>query len=340
MQNKVALVVDDSRVARMTLSKLLLARDFEVVEMPSGEEALDYLYSDKSKPSLVFMDVMMGGMDGLTATQQIKADSNLQALPVVICTGNDSEADIDKAMATGAMAVLSKPPVEEQLAEILSSVPIHDLVVEVEPQSVAIDEEALVAKVLANIEQGLLQRAQQHTREIAEDVAGKVAREQAKTETETMLPALTEQISQAASVAAEETANRVCKVVARESIATNAEQAVDRAVNEQGLSEKIMALLSNEGAAWLKRQEQQLQSDVSQKLEQKITSAIDAYLKEHLPPMIGSIVHASVQEAVKGSDDVKKDEAFSQLASRVKLLNDLVIGLGVVVLGLAIMTLI
>ncbi len=348
MQNKVALVVDDSRVARMTLSKLLLARDFEVVEMPSGEEALDYLYSEKNKPSLVFMDVMMGGMDGLTATQQIKADSNLQSLPVVICTGNDTEADIDKAMATGAVAVLSKPPVEEQLAEILSSLPAEEAIAESEPQSVAVDETTLVAKVIASIEQDLLARAQQHAREVAEDIsrqiaedtAEKVAREQTRTEAESMLPALTEQISQAASGAAEETANRVCKVVASESIATNAEQAVDRAVNEQGLSEKIMALLSNEGAAWLKRQEQLLQADLSQNIEQTIAPAIDDYLKVHLPPKVGPIVHAAVQEAVTGSDAVKKEEAFSQLASRVKLLNGVVIGLGLAVLGLAVIVLI
>ncbi|MBL4637939.1 MAG: response regulator [Proteobacteria bacterium] len=341
MQNKLALVVDDSRVARMTLSKLLHANNFDVVEMPSGEEALDYLYSTQTKPGIVFMDVMMGGMDGLEATQKIKAESTLQTMPVVICTGNDAEADIEKAMATGAVAVLSKPPVAEQLAEILAAVPSSEEVID-EPPLVAIDEAALVAKVISAIEQDLLIRTQQQAREMAEDIsrqiaedtAEKVAKEQVKAETEAMLPAMTEQISQVVTGVAEETAHRVCKVVANESIAKNAEQAVQRAVHAQGLTEKIAALLSNEGGTWLQRQEQQLHKELSQKVEQIIAPNIDEYLQENLPPKVGPIVHAAVQEAITSLDVAEKEEAFLLLAKRVTILNRVVIGLGVMIVGL------
>lgn len=345
MQNKVALVVDDSRVARMTLSKLLLAHDFEVIEKSSGEEALEYLYSTQTKPTLVFMDVMMGGMNGLEATQQIKAESSLQDLPVVICTGNDSEADIEKAKATGAAAVLSKPPAAEQLAQILDSATMEDAELEIEfPESTAVDEAALVAKVISAIEQDLMARTQQHAREMAEDIsrqvaedtAEKVAKEQAKTETEAILPALTEQISQTANDVAEETANRVCKIVANESIAKNAEQAVDRAVNDQGLSEKVMALLSNEGVPWLKRQEQQLHGELTKKITQTVTPTIDTYLQETLPPMIGPIVHAAVQEAMTPTDVVEKEDTVVLLTKRVAILNKAVIGLGILILVLLI----
>ena len=342
MQNKLALVVDDSRVARMTLSKLLLKNDFEVVEMPSGEQALDYLYSANTKPDIIFMDVMMEGMDGLMATQQIKAESSLQAMPVVICTGNEAEADINKAMAAGAVAVLSKPPAAEQLAAILSSVTKADVEQPEEPISVVIDEAALVAKVMSAIEQDLLMRTQQQAREMAEDIsrqiaedtAEKVAREQAKAETESILPALTEQLSQTAKTVAEETAHRVCKIVANESIAKNAQQAVQRAVNEQGLTEKIMALLSNEGGPWLKRQEQQLHDGLSQKLEQSLAPNIDEYLQEHLSPMLGPIVHAAVQEAITSEEAAEKEEAFLLLVKRVTFLNRVVIALGIMILGL------
>lgn len=340
MQNKLALVVDDSRVARMTLSKLLLAHELEVVEIPSGEEALDYLHSTQTKPDIIFMDVMMGGMDGLATTKKIKADSEIPAMPIVICTGNDTEADRNMALSTGAEGFITKPPIDEQLTEVLS------LVVATEPEeieapiSAAVDEAALVAKVISTIEQDLFSRAKQHAREMAEDIsrqiaedtAEKVAKEQSKTETQAMLPELTEQVSQAANDIAEETANRVCKIVANESIAKNAELAVDRAVNDQGLAEKIMALLSNEGDTWLKRQEQQLHDELTQKVKQVIAPNVEEYLQEHMSPMMGPIVHAAIQEAMTSPDVIEKEEAAALLAKRVTILNGVVIGLGVVVL--------
>jgi CheY-like chemotaxis protein len=352
MQNKLALVVDDSRVARMTLSKLLHGNDFDVVESPSGEAALDYLYSDQAKPDIIFMDVMMGGMDGLMATQQIKAESSFQAMPVVICTGNDAEADTNKAMAVGAVAVLSKPPLAEQLAEVLSSVTKMEVEQVVkqdpEPSSMTIDEAALVAKVISTIEHDLIAQTQQHAREMAEDIsrqiaedtAEKVAREQTKTETQAMLPALTEQLSQAANTVAEETAQRVCKIVANESIAKNAQQAVQRAVNEQGLAEKIMALLANEGGPWLKRQEQQLHDELARNLEKTIAPAIEDYLQENLPPKLGPIVHAAVQEAMTSSDAIEKEDQMNALIKRVSILNGVVIVLGVAILALAVLVLV
>lgn len=350
MQNKLALVVDDSRVARMTLKKLLHLNDFEVVESPSGEAALDYLYSDQTKPDIIFMDVMMEGMDGLMTTQQIKAESNFQAMPVVMCTGNDDEADASKAMAVGAVAVLSKPPVAEQLAKVLSSVTKIEVakIEGAEPSSVVVDDDALVAKVISAIEHDLMAQTQQHAREMAEDIsrqiaedtAEKVAKEQTRIEAESMLPALTEQLSQAANVVAEETAQRICKIVANESIAKNAEQAVQRAVNEQGLAEKIMALLSQEGGPWLIRQEQQLHDELTHKLEKSIAPAIDDYLQEHLPPKLGPIVHAAVQEAIVSPDAIEKEDHMNVLIKRVNILNGVVIGLGVVILALTVLVLV
>ena len=62
MTNKLALVVDDSRMARHVLSKMLTEQGIDVDSVESGEEALGYL-CDK-KPSMIFMDHTMPGMDG------------------------------------------------------------------------------------------------------------------------------------------------------------------------------------------------------------------------------------------------------------------------------------
>ncbi|OUR70796.1 hypothetical protein A9Q78_11910 [Methylophaga sp. 41_12_T18] len=345
---KIALVVDDSRVARMTLSKLLVAQDFDVVEKASGEDALTYLLSEPVRPAIIFMDVMMGGMDGLAATTKIKSTPDLQIIPVVICTGNDSDADRDKAMAVGAKAVLSKPPVAEQLDAIVASITIAkpEAIVEPEQQAVTINEAELVASVMSKIEQDLLAQAKLHAREIAEDIsrqiaedtAEKVAKEHAKIETQAMLPELTATVSQAANTVAEETANRVCKVVANESVAKNAELAVQRAVNNLGLAEKMMAMLANEGATWLNRQQQQLQATLDKQLTESMPAKIEAYLQENLSVKIGPIVHAAVQEALPKTADTEQEDALALLTQRVSSLNSMVIGLGVAVVVLLVLS--
>lgn len=166
---KIALVVDDSRVARMTLSKLLVAHDLEVVELGSGEEALAYLKGEDVKPDIIFMDVMMGGMDGLTATQQIKADENLKHIPVVVCTGHDTDADRAKSQEVGAVATLTKPPEAEaleaiiaELAQQMTSAP------QASPASSFIDTTELLAELRTLVKQDLLPTMQQELRELAE----------------------------------------------------------------------------------------------------------------------------------------------------------------------------
>lgn len=177
---QIALVVDDSRVARMTLSKLLVAHDLEVVELDSGEEALAYLKGGNVYPDIIFMDVMMGGMDGLMATQKIKADDNLKHIPVVICTGHDTDADREKSLAVGAISTLTKPPKAEALDALIDELAQHISTIppkEVQPE---IDSTALLMKLMATVEQNLLPTMQQELRDIASMVSRQVAIEAAE----------------------------------------------------------------------------------------------------------------------------------------------------------------
>ncbi len=114
-----ALVVDDSRVARLTLSKLLAPYNLDIVQIASGEEALSYLNAGHANPDIIFMDVTMQGLDGLETTKKIKENEALNAIPVVMCTGHDTQSDQNNAFAAGAIAALTKPPKREILAEIM-----------------------------------------------------------------------------------------------------------------------------------------------------------------------------------------------------------------------------
>ncbi|MDT8311005.1 MAG: response regulator [Methylophaga sp.] len=157
MATKLALVVDDSRVARLTLNKILLGHSLRVVEQDSAESALKWLQQQSELPDIIFMDLMMPGMDGITATRAIKANAHWQTIPVVVCTGNDSELDKSKAADNGAVAVLAKPPAADVVTQILSQLPQQSIPTSApeqpQPQLAARDEEALLSKLQQQLEQ-------------------------------------------------------------------------------------------------------------------------------------------------------------------------------------------
>jgi CheY-like chemotaxis protein len=103
---KRALVVDDSRSARVVLSRMLERYGILVDSAESAEAALDYL-KDR-RPDVIFMDHLMPGMDGLTAVREIKANPELAAIPIMMYTSQEGELYSGQARASGAIGVLPK----------------------------------------------------------------------------------------------------------------------------------------------------------------------------------------------------------------------------------------
>jgi CheY-like chemotaxis protein len=60
-------------------------------------------------PALVLMDLWMPGMDGLTATQHLKADTRTVGVPVLALSAQSLAPDPTQATAAGAAAFLAKP---------------------------------------------------------------------------------------------------------------------------------------------------------------------------------------------------------------------------------------
>ena len=85
MTIKSALLVDDSKVARFALSKLLEKLNLKVDMVSSGEEALTFL-KNNTNPDVIFMDHLMPGMNGVDATKEIKMNSATSEIPVIMCT--------------------------------------------------------------------------------------------------------------------------------------------------------------------------------------------------------------------------------------------------------------
>ncbi|TNC85336.1 MAG: response regulator, partial [Alcanivorax sp.] len=117
MTNKLALVVDDSRMARHVLSKMLTEQGIDVDSVESGEEALGYL-CDK-KPSMIFMDHTMPGMDGFQCLRAIKNDPHTAMIPIIMYTSKEGEVYESQARALGAVDVLPKTLKPLTLAKVL-----------------------------------------------------------------------------------------------------------------------------------------------------------------------------------------------------------------------------
>lgn len=104
------LAVDDSRVMRRAMSKIL-SSDYDVIEAENGEDAWTILLNDSSI-SVVFTDLNMPFLDGFGLLQRIREsdDARLQETPVIIITGKDDDDDTKQdVLNKGANDFITKP---------------------------------------------------------------------------------------------------------------------------------------------------------------------------------------------------------------------------------------
>src|SRR5258708_17032280 len=104
MARKSALVVDDSKSARVILSRMLEKYDIEVDMAESAEQAIEYLKTNR--PDAIFMDHLMPRMDGLHAVQVIKGNPQTAMIPIMMYISHVSALYLGQARALGAIGVL------------------------------------------------------------------------------------------------------------------------------------------------------------------------------------------------------------------------------------------
>jgi len=107
------LISDDHPVVRAGLSGMISAEaGFEVIgEAGNGKEAI--ALTGELKPDVVLMDLRMPEMDGVTAIEHIKAD--YPDVNILVLTTYESDADILRAIETGATGYLLKDTPREEL---------------------------------------------------------------------------------------------------------------------------------------------------------------------------------------------------------------------------------
>ena len=139
---KILLVEDNDDDVELTLAALAknnLAN--EVVVAHEGGEALDYLHRrgefharPPGNPVVVFLDLKMPKMDGLEVLRQIKSDSKLNTIPVVILTASREEADLAHSYELGANSYVVKPVDFQQFADAIRQLGMFWAVVNEPPQ--------------------------------------------------------------------------------------------------------------------------------------------------------------------------------------------------------------
>ena len=112
------LVVDDNATNRLILLRILKRWGVQAAEAESGANALislrDAALSDEPF-QLILMDVMMPGMDGFSALEQIRQDPDLDRPAILMLSSIDRRMDIARARKLGASAYLIKPVISSEL---------------------------------------------------------------------------------------------------------------------------------------------------------------------------------------------------------------------------------
>lgn len=120
LQDLVALVVDDSTVARRIVSEALQREGLTVVEAEDGMHAFEIMESKMAEIDIVITDLMMPRMDGMELCRKIRNHPDIPHLPIIFLTGAEDQSQLLEIFKAGATDYLVKPFLKEELLARLS----------------------------------------------------------------------------------------------------------------------------------------------------------------------------------------------------------------------------
>ena len=114
------LAVDDDRIDLAIVERLLNKDEYDLRTAPTGEEALEV--ATDFQPDIILLDVMMPGMSGYDVCRQIRADSKLQHVKIIIVSGLAMVSERLAGYEAGADDYITKPYDE---AELLAKIRVY-----------------------------------------------------------------------------------------------------------------------------------------------------------------------------------------------------------------------
>ena len=118
MKRKRVLVVDDEPAVRAAIRQHLRLMGYEVVEAHSAEVALAFLNEDP--PDLVLLDVLIGETHGWDVLSTIRANPDLERLPVVMVSALGDPHHVQESKSRGANDHIQKPFDPHHLIQVVS----------------------------------------------------------------------------------------------------------------------------------------------------------------------------------------------------------------------------
>jgi chemosensory pili system protein ChpA (sensor histidine kinase/response regulator) len=116
-QIPLVLVVDDSITVRRVTQRLLQREGYRVSLAADGLQALERLQQER--PAVVLSDIEMPRMDGFDLARNIRADSAMAGLPIIMITSRIAEKHRDYARTLGVNHYLGKPYSEDELLRLV-----------------------------------------------------------------------------------------------------------------------------------------------------------------------------------------------------------------------------
>ena len=101
------LVVDDSTTVVATLRRMLEQNGYEVIEALDGEKGVELATADP--PDLIFLDIILPGINGFAALRQLRRDARTREVPVIMMSGNEQATEQFYAQRIGADDFMKKP---------------------------------------------------------------------------------------------------------------------------------------------------------------------------------------------------------------------------------------
>ena len=122
MPNKI-LIVDDEPSIIVPVQFLMEQNGYDVLVAFSGEEAMEII-ADK-KVDLILLDIMLPVIDGFEVCQRVRENLQWNKIKIILLTALGSDANVEKGLALGADAYITKPfsnvDIVEQVKELLGN---------------------------------------------------------------------------------------------------------------------------------------------------------------------------------------------------------------------------
>ncbi len=116
-QNSTILIIDDDSEIRYSLDRVLSQAGYQIIEAASGEEGIEIVR--KQSPSIIFLDIRMGGMTGIEALQHLRSID--RQVPIILMTAFGTTQTAIEAMKFGAFDYVMKPFDPEKVISLAES---------------------------------------------------------------------------------------------------------------------------------------------------------------------------------------------------------------------------